>query len=82
MQCVPASDSASSAGVNVLLRNLGTAVGAEVASILLIDVSPDAVTAAFAVPAALMGVTSAGLSVLCREQAAAADRRGLGWSGR
>ncbi|MFC9294045.1 MFS transporter [Streptomyces sp. NPDC057011] len=70
VQSVPASDSGSSAGVNVLLRNLGTAVGAEVTSILLTDGSPEAVTAAFAVPAALMATTLAGLSVAGRRRTA------------
>ncbi|MFJ8011259.1 MFS transporter [Streptomyces sp. NPDC096339] len=68
VQSVPASDSAASAGVNVLLRNLGTAVGAEVTSILLTDDSPDSITAAFTVPAALMALTLAGLSVAGRRR--------------
>lgn len=70
VQSVPAADSASSAGVNVLLRNLGTAVGAEVTSILLTDASPDAVTTAFAVPAVLMAITLTGLSVTGRGRGA------------
>ncbi|MFD7256745.1 MFS transporter [Streptomyces sp. NPDC059874] len=72
VQSVPASESGSSAGVNVLLRNLGTAVGAEVTSVLLTDGSPGAVTAAFAVPAALMAVTLAGLAVVDRRLTAGA----------
>lgn len=69
VQSVPASDSGASAGVNVLLRNLGTAVGAEVTSVLLTDGSPEAVTTAFAVPAVVMTLTLAGLSLAGRRRA-------------